>query len=157
MRALCLSGRMKVQNLVGPQVRKLRCNSNWSQAKLAMKLQLKGLDISREVIAQIEGQFHCVKDKDLPYFARAFEVGLMDLFPNLEPDKPIHETMTRLLKINEANPPAKVVMKSLQPVSAILVNGSKRYECNGTSPNPAKQRRGTTGVLDSGSSGNAGS
>ncbi len=94
------SDRMKVQNLVGPQVRKLRYNSGWSQSKLAIQLQLKGLDVSREVIAQIEGQCHCVKDKDLPYFSRVFQVGLTDLFPNIDPGKPIHDTMTRLMGAN---------------------------------------------------------
>ena len=115
---------MKVQNLVGPQVRRLRYHRGWSQAQLAIQLQLKGLDVAREVVAQIEGQGHCVKDKDLPYFARVFRVSLAELFPNLEPDKPIHETMTRLLGNNGASAPAKVVMKSLQPSPAILVNGS---------------------------------
>ena len=115
---------MKVLNLVGPQVRKFRYNRCWSQSKLAIQLQLKGLDVSREVIAQIEGQCHCVKDKDLPYFARVFQVGLTDLFPNFDPDKPVHETVTKLMGANGANGasvPAKVVMKSLQPVSATLV------------------------------------
>ena len=109
------SGRMKVLNLVGPQVRKLRYNRCWSQSKLAIQLQLKGLDVSREVIAQIEGQYHCVNDEDLPYFARVFEVGLTELFPNLEPDKPIHDTVTRLLGIKGSSSPAKIVVKSSQP------------------------------------------
>ena len=109
---------MKVLNLVGPQVRKLRYNRCWSQSKLAIQLQLKGLDVSREVIAQIEGQYHCVNDEDLPYFARVFEVGLTELFPNLEPDKPIHDTVTRLLGIKGASSPAKIVVKSSQPDSA---------------------------------------
>ena len=112
---------MKVLNLVGPQVRKLRYNNGWSQSKLAVQLQLKGLDVSREVIAQIEGQCHRVKDRDLPYFARVFQVGLPDLFPNLEPDKPLHDTMTKLMGINGTSAPAKVVMKSLQPDSATMV------------------------------------
>jgi ribosome-binding protein aMBF1 (putative translation factor) len=113
--------KVKHQNIVGAQIRKLRYNREWSQSKLAIQLQLKGLDVSREVIAQIEGQCHCVKDKDLPYFARVFQVGLTDLFPNLDPDKPIHDSMTRLMGINGASVPAKVVMKSLQPDSATLV------------------------------------
>jgi ribosome-binding protein aMBF1 (putative translation factor) len=111
------SGRMKVLNLVGPQVRKLRYNRCWSQSKLAVQLQLKGLDVSREVIAQIEGQYHCVNDKDLPYFARVFEVGLTELFPNLEPDKPIHDTVTRLMGINGASSRARIVVKALRPDS----------------------------------------
>jgi ribosome-binding protein aMBF1 (putative translation factor) len=32
-------------NLVGPQIRRLRVERGWSQAKLAMQFQLRGLDI----------------------------------------------------------------------------------------------------------------
>jgi transcriptional regulator with XRE-family HTH domain len=115
---------MKVQNLVGPQVRKLRYNRGWSQAQLAIQLQLKGLDMAREVVAQIEGQTHCVKDRDLPYFACVFRIELVELFPHFASDKPIHETMTHLLGNNGANGSPKVVMKSLQRSPAILVNQS---------------------------------
>jgi len=38
-----------VKNIVGPQIRKWRYARGWSQARLAVKLQLNGLDISREV------------------------------------------------------------------------------------------------------------
>lgn len=68
-------------NLVGPQVRRLRVERGWSQAKLAMQLQLRGLDIGREFIAQIEAQTHCVRDRDLHHLARALEVDLSRLFP----------------------------------------------------------------------------
>lgn len=68
-------------NIVGPQVRRWRFTRDWSQAKLAAQLQLKGFDVSRGIVAQIEGQTHCVKDKDLFFFVRAFGIGLYDLFP----------------------------------------------------------------------------
>jgi ribosome-binding protein aMBF1 (putative translation factor) len=115
---------MKLLNLVGPQVRKLRYNRGWSQADLAIQLQLKGLDIAREVVAQIEGQTHCVKDKYLPYFASVFKIELVQLFPHFPSDIPIHKTMTRLLGDNEADALPKVVMKSLQLSPAKLVNQS---------------------------------
>jgi len=113
---------MKAHNLVGPQVRKLRYNRGWSQAQLAIQLQLKGLDVGREVVAQIEGQTHCVKDKDLPYFACVFQIGVAELFPHFAPDKPIHDILTHLLGINAAEASPKVGMKPLQPGSAILVH-----------------------------------
>jgi transcriptional regulator with XRE-family HTH domain len=115
---------MKVQNLVGPQVRKLRFNQGWSQAQLAVQLQLKGLDIGREGVVQIEGQTHCVKDKDLPYLATAFGVQLVELFPPFPADKPVYDTMMRLLRNGETEPPPKVVTKSIQPCPAILVHRS---------------------------------
>jgi len=112
------------QNIVGAQIRKLRYNRGWSQAQLAIQLQLKGLDVGREVVAQIEGQTHCVKDKDLPYFARVFQVGLHELFPDLQPDKPIHDTITRLLGNGRNGTASQIVMKSLQSTPANVVNGS---------------------------------
>ena len=144
---------MKAHNLVGPQVRKQRYNLGWSQAKLATKLQLKGLDISREVVAQIEGQIHCVKDRDLPYFAAVFQVEIPALFPEFPKNANLHDTMRRLLRDEEA---PKIVMKSLQGVAANLVNHSQKYERNGTSPAPADNERGTAGVLNSRVGGNAG-
>jgi transcriptional regulator with XRE-family HTH domain len=65
---------------VGPQIRRLRTARGWSQSKLAMRLQLNGLDISRTVLAQMESQLHCIKDKDIPFFARALRADLTDIF-----------------------------------------------------------------------------
>jgi len=67
-------------NLAGPQIRRLRAARGWSQAKLSLRLQLSGLNIGREVLAQIEAQTHCIKDKDLIYFADALKVDLTDLY-----------------------------------------------------------------------------
>ena len=67
-------------NYVGPQIRRFRAALGWSQSKLALELQLRGLNLSREVIAQIEGQTHCVSDRDLLYFANIFNVDLPELF-----------------------------------------------------------------------------
>ena len=67
-------------NLVGPQIRRLRTARGWSQSKLAMRLQLNGLDISRAVLAQMESQLHCIKDRDIPHFARALGANLAELF-----------------------------------------------------------------------------
>ena len=146
---------MKAHNLVGPQVRKQRYNLGWSQAKLATKLQLKGLDISREVVAQIEGQIHCVKDRDLPYFAAVFQIEIPALFPEFPKNANLHDTMRRLLRDEDAEAP-KIVMKSLQAVAANLVNHSQKYERNGTSPASADNERGTAGVLNTRVGGNAG-
>jgi transcriptional regulator with XRE-family HTH domain len=67
-------------NIVGPQIRKLRAARGWSQAKLAVRLQLNGLDIRRDVLAQMESQLHCIKDRDIPHFARALGANLAELF-----------------------------------------------------------------------------
>jgi transcriptional regulator with XRE-family HTH domain len=74
-------------NIAGPQIRRLRYARGWSQAGLALRLQLNGLDISREVIAQMECQRHCIKDKHIPHLARALGVNVSDLFVGFEKRK----------------------------------------------------------------------
>lgn len=71
-------------NIIGPQIRKLRSARGLSQSRLALELQLIGFDISREVLARIECQTHCVKDRQIPIFARALCVKVSDLFSGLE-------------------------------------------------------------------------
>ena len=93
-------------NVVGPEIRKLRVLRGWSQAKLAERLQLNGLDIGREVVAQIEGQTHCVKDKDLPYFAHVLKVNLADLFFGME-GRSAEAIIARLQQIKPSKPCAK--------------------------------------------------
>jgi transcriptional regulator with XRE-family HTH domain len=67
-------------NRVGPQIQRIRRARGWSQAKLALQLQLQGLDIGREGVAQIEGRTRCVKDRDLLFFTVALRVSLADLY-----------------------------------------------------------------------------
>jgi transcriptional regulator with XRE-family HTH domain len=71
-------------NLVGPQIRKLRSARGWSQAKFAVQLQLKGLDMGRDVVARIECRIHCIRDKDILLFARTLGVEVSKLFSSLE-------------------------------------------------------------------------
>ena len=75
-------------NIIGPRIRKFRAARGWSQAKLAVQLQLKGLDMGRDVVARIECQIHGVRDRDIPYFARALGVEVSHLFSNLEEYNP---------------------------------------------------------------------
>lgn len=110
---------MKRQNIVGPQIRKLRYNRGWSQAQLAVELALEGLDVQREFVAQIEGQTHTVKDKDLPYFASALKVPVTDLFPKLNAARSIHETISTLLEDRRNGHALPIVMKPLQLVGSI--------------------------------------
>lgn len=69
-------------NIIGPQIRKIRSGRGWSQSYLALKLQLRGLDVARDAIAHIECQTHCVKDKDIPHYAAALGVNIVELFPH---------------------------------------------------------------------------
>ena len=69
------------QNLVGPQVRKVRYGRNWSQEQLAARLGRMGWDISRGTLAKLEACVRCVSDGELLLLARALGVKTDDLFP----------------------------------------------------------------------------
>ena len=75
-------------NIIGPKIRKLRVERGWSQAKFAMQLQLKGLDMGRDVVARIECQIHGIRDRDIPFFARTLGVEVSHLFSSLEEISP---------------------------------------------------------------------
>jgi transcriptional regulator with XRE-family HTH domain len=70
-------------NLIGPQVRKLRSRKGWSQEKLAMKLQLRGWNVSRDSVASLELQRRRAPDCELLFLARVLGVGIEDLFPKV--------------------------------------------------------------------------
>jgi transcriptional regulator with XRE-family HTH domain len=74
----------RTKNMVGPQIRKLRNALGWSQAKLAARLQLDGLDVSRDVLAQMECQRHCVRDNHIFYFTRVLAVNVSEIFAGLK-------------------------------------------------------------------------
>lgn len=89
---------MKCQNMVGPQVRKLRYVTGWSQEKLAEKLQLLGWDIGRVSLAKIESRLVRVDDYELLFFAKVFNVHLDDLFPAIDPARRIHDVVAELMQ-----------------------------------------------------------
>ncbi len=70
-----------IKNIVGAQVRKLRDQRGWSQAEFAAKCQRNGWDISRGIVAGIEGRVRWVGDCELVLLARALGVPVTDLLP----------------------------------------------------------------------------
>jgi transcriptional regulator with XRE-family HTH domain len=70
--------------MVGPQIRKLRYARGLSQSRLAIRLQLDGLDVSRDVVAQMECQRHCIRDNHIFYFARVLVVNVSEIFAGLK-------------------------------------------------------------------------
>lgn len=70
-----------VNNIVGPQIRKLRVNRSWSQGKLAIELQKAGWDISRGTVAKLESGQHCVREYQLFFLMRVFEATYRELLP----------------------------------------------------------------------------
>ncbi|MGH7950305.1 MAG: helix-turn-helix domain-containing protein [Limisphaerales bacterium] len=72
---------MKVLNVVGPQVRKLRNQRGWTQEIFAQKLQLAGWDVSRVSLAKLESRLRWVSDCELLFLAKVLSVPVKDLFP----------------------------------------------------------------------------
>ena len=72
----------RVQNIVGGRVRAVRNEKLWTQAELALQCQLKGFDISRTGIAQVEGAFRRVTDHEMVLLAQALRVPVTRLIPD---------------------------------------------------------------------------
>ena len=62
-------------NICGTKVQILRKAENWSQRELADQLQLKGIDLSKNAIQQIESGERFVTDIELKAFAALFRVA----------------------------------------------------------------------------------
>jgi transcriptional regulator with XRE-family HTH domain len=70
------------RNVIGPQLRRLRYGRGWSQNRLAIKLQLAGMDYAtREKVRKIEGGDVWVSDDDMLFLARVLGVEPNDLYP----------------------------------------------------------------------------
>ena len=69
------------RNIVGPQAMRLRCAKGWSQEQMATACQVAGWDVSRGVIARIEGGVRWVSDFDLIQLASILKAPLGSLYP----------------------------------------------------------------------------
>lgn len=89
-----------INNIVGPQVRRLRVQRNWAQSKLAIQLQMAGWDVSRGTVAKIESGTHCVREYQICYLMHVFNVPYGDLLPPaLDPyGKDLFEKLSARLK-----------------------------------------------------------
>jgi len=76
------------QNIVGPQVRKLRCQQGMTQEALAARCGVLGWDLSRATLSKIEAQLRCVTDGELDFLARALRVEIPALYPAGEKNRP---------------------------------------------------------------------
>jgi transcriptional regulator with XRE-family HTH domain len=74
----------KPRNVIGPQVRKLRAQRELSQEKLAVRIQLAGLDWGRVALAKVESRIKKVSDAELFILARVLGVEMSELFPGTE-------------------------------------------------------------------------
>lgn len=67
-------------NIIGPQIRRLRYGKGLTQNQLAAKCGVLGFDISRSTLAKIEAQVRCVNDGEIAYLAKALGVVVSELF-----------------------------------------------------------------------------
>lgn len=66
--------------MVGPQIRKCRYKLGLTQEQLAARFQLRGFDVSRGTLSQIEAQVRCVKDFELFKIASILKIPIEGLF-----------------------------------------------------------------------------
>jgi len=70
------------KNVCGPQIARIRYEQGLSQSDLAMKCQLIGWDVSRDIIARIEGRIRWVGDLELVALAKALGIEITKLYPD---------------------------------------------------------------------------
>ena len=70
------------KNVIGRIVSRLRYQRGWSQAQLVTELQLIGnINMTREILANIEILRSPATDKQIEFFAEVFGVPVQELFP----------------------------------------------------------------------------
>jgi transcriptional regulator with XRE-family HTH domain len=67
------------RNIIGPQLRRLRYERGLSQPDFAAACQRVGWDISRDIVARIEGQSRWVADFELVVIARVLKLTPLEL------------------------------------------------------------------------------
>jgi transcriptional regulator with XRE-family HTH domain len=72
---------MRHLNIIGPVVAKLRFERKWTQEILAARAQCQGVDVSRDMLANIESGRTKVTDEQIVGLQRAFGVRIILLFP----------------------------------------------------------------------------
>jgi transcriptional regulator with XRE-family HTH domain len=71
----------KPANIVGKEIQKQRYQLGLTQEQFASKCQLKGLDISRGTVSQIEAQIRRVTDAELFLLSSVLGVTTDSLYP----------------------------------------------------------------------------
>ena len=83
-------------NIVGPNIRRLRCIRGWTQFEFAMRLNLAGYSASRCHVSKNESQLIYVDDESLYYIAKALRVTLPELFPSIMSGRIVRKRIVRL-------------------------------------------------------------
>lgn len=83
------------KNLVGPQVSKLRYQRGLSQSGLAAKRQRLSWNISRGIVAGIEGRVRCVTDLEFALLAPVLGTNLDELLPETTRKTAVKDFLSR--------------------------------------------------------------
>jgi transcriptional regulator with XRE-family HTH domain len=89
---------MKIQNIIGPKIRRLRHLNGLSQDALATKLQILGMaDATRGKISKIESRLVWVSDLDIFFLSGALGVPMEELYPSVLHDSAnLHQVVQKL-------------------------------------------------------------
>lgn len=114
-----------MRNLIGPQVRRLRCAKNWSQETLTARLREQGWDICRQRVARIEGCEAWASDFEMLLIARALECEIKDLLPNVESGQPLYSAISEILdgQMKTLKAPEEILIERGNAQLALLHDG----------------------------------
>jgi len=79
-----MASKLKQDISIGANLKKYRAKTGLSQEKVAAKLQTQGLDISREIISQMELGKYNIRVSVLLALAEMYRTPIQDFFANLE-------------------------------------------------------------------------
>ena len=85
------------KNVVGPQVRRIRCGLKLRQRDLAARLEVAGWQIDRAGVSKIESRLMRVSDYRQFYLAHALGVSVLDLLPRIDSKQPIDVAVRSLM------------------------------------------------------------
>ena len=88
---------MRRRNAIGRVVSRLRFERNWSQDVLAARLQCEGVDVSRDMLANIESGRSKVTEDFIIGCQRVFQIQIILLF-----SKEVRELDEKLAQRNAA-------------------------------------------------------
>ena len=83
-----ITQKRRFRNVAGPTIRRLRNARGWTQAELAAKLQIIGLDLDRADVGKIESQLRSIYDFELFLLAQALGIDANTLNPGIKKIKP---------------------------------------------------------------------
>ena len=75
--------KIKQDFTIGYNLRRLRDAKGWTQDELAAKLQVKGLDVSRSMISQMEGGTYNIRISILATLKKLYNVSYDEFFKGL--------------------------------------------------------------------------